>query len=130
MAYDLDLDNATDEYTCSTSYSDDNGATQNWNDDTSCDQSGNYVMLNSVAVAAITTTDHFTWEINGVKNPQMGMDRTAATNWDWDATDADLGMTADKWIGKFGLMTYDLSDTKVTGCAYGNLNAAYLGFSY
>jgi hypothetical protein len=56
--------------------------------------------------------------------------RTAATNWDFDATDTALFGKYGYWSEKFELFTFDASDKGYTARSYGNLNAAYVGFNY
>jgi len=135
MQYMLHLCDGNTEYTCDTSLVDNLGSTETWNSDTGCATSDNWVMLDPAVVNGagytLETTDTFMWTIDGVGNPESALARTAATTWDFDATDSDiLGTLYEGWTNKFGLYTFDASDKTYTGRSYGNLNAAYIGFDY
>jgi len=129
MNYDLHLCDGVSEYTCSTELVESTGDIEDWNTDTSCAADGNWVMLDAKAYT-LETTDRFEWEIDSVGNPEAAMTRTAATAWDFDATDSSLFTLYGGWTGKFEMFTYDLSDKTYTARSYGNLNAAYVGFDY
>lgn len=135
MQYNLHLCDGNTEYTCDTSLVDNLGSTETWNSDTGCATSDNWVMLDPAVVNGagytLETTDTFMWTIDGVGNPESALARTAATTWDFDATDSDiLGTLYAGWTNKFGLYSFDASDKTYTGRSYGNLNAAYVGFNY
>jgi len=131
MQYDLHLCDGADTYTCDTYLVDSTGATDNaWNTDDQCSSSGNWVMLDAVAYS-LETADMFTWEISGLSNPEsVMMSRTAATAWDFDATDTTLFGEYEGWTEKFDLFIFDSADKGYSAKSYGNLNAAYLGFNY
>lgn len=129
MQYDLWLCDGSEQYTCDTSLVDKTGVTEDWNTDESCSASGNWVSLDAAGYT-LETTDKFTWIISGVGNPEHALTRTAATAWDFDASDSSIFTLYGAWTEKFALFTYDLSAKTYTGRSYGNLNAAYVGFDY
>lgn len=125
----LNLCDGVSEYTCSTSLTEATGDVETWNSDNSCSADGNTISLDATAYT-LDTSDHFTWEISSVGNPEHGLSRTAMTAWDYDATDSSLFTLYGSWTEKFTMHTYDLSDKTYTARSYGNLNAAYCGFDY
>jgi len=129
MQYDLHLCDGASTYDCDTSLVDKTGATEDWNTDDKCSTSGNWVSLDDKAYT-LETTDKFSWTISNVGNPEAALTRTAATAWDFDATDSSLFTLHGSWTEKFSLFTFDTSTKLYTARSYGNLNAAYLGFSY
>lgn len=130
MDFDLNLVDGNAEYTCDTQLVDNTGTTEDWNDDNSCSVDGNWVELGAKAYT-LESTDRFTFEVQGVGNPESAMTRTAMTAWDFDATDVDVnGTLYGAWSGKFCIGTYDLSAKGWTNMSYDNLNAAYVGYDY
>lgn len=129
MQYDLWVQDGLDTYTCDTYVDNRAGSKVEWNTDEKCSAMSNWIWLDAAAYTVVSG-DWFTWEIQGVGNPQMGLTRTAGTNWDFDATDTALFGTHGVWTEKYNLFTMDTSAKGYTARSYGNLNAAYLGFSY
>lgn len=81
--------------------------------------------------ATIANTDEFTFELQGVGSPEMGLMRTAtSTTYDFDATDFNLFTEYKAYTNKFDFYSYDSASKAYTGRSYGNLNAGYLGFNY
>lgn len=128
--YDLWLQDGVAEYTCDTQVTESTGDVEDWNEDNSCAASGNWVMLDAKAYTT-ESTDRYRWEISAVGNPESALARTAATAWDFDATDVSVFTTlhAD-WTEKWAVYSYDLSAKTYTARSYGNLNAAYVGFDH
>jgi len=131
MQYMLTVCDGVEEYDCSTNLVDSTGATEDWNTDSKCSRSSNWVSLDAIAYT-LETADKFAWTVSGVGNPEAALTRTPASNeWDFDKTDTSV-WTADYegWTEKFSIYSYDLSDKTYTARSYGNLNAAYVGFNY
>jgi len=85
----------------------------------------------SAQAATIAATDEFTFEVQGVGSPEMGLMRTAtSTTYDFDATDTSLFIEYSSYTNKFDFYSFDSATKAYTGRSYGNLNAGYLGFNY
>lgn len=127
--YDLYLCDGVAEYTCDTTVMESTGDVEDWNEDNSCAASGNWVMLDAKAYTT-ESSDHFTWEVQAVGNPESALSRTVAAAWDFDATDADVFTLYNYWTEKWAMYSYDLSAKTYTARSYDNLNAAYVGFNH
>jgi hypothetical protein len=137
MEYDLSKEDKKDSYTCSTTRKDDsdsatNKSEQTWNTNTSCTASMNWITLPVPTTSRIfASTDIVTLTVTSVGNPQWAQSRSAATGWDFDATDSDVWTLYDLWTSNFEVFVYNTASTSLayTARSYGVLSRAYLGFT-
>jgi hypothetical protein len=133
--YDLSKDDKHDSYSCSSTYKDDSDAgtnreQQNWNTNTVCTASYNWVVLPAPTVGrAFASTDIVTLTLTSVGNPQWGQPRTAASSWDFDATDSDVWTIYDVWTSNFELFLYNTATSAYVSRSYGVLSKLFSGFT-